>query len=117
MNSGSEPAAAPARAAGHGVFAPALLLALAVIGWSGFQAVQLVRERGNLQTAIGNQETRVEQSQKLRSRFESLATGLARLARTGNANATVLVEELRRRGFKLEGDDPQGSAPGSAPGP
>ncbi|MCK6370074.1 MAG: hypothetical protein L6Q83_01910 [Gammaproteobacteria bacterium] len=94
------------------VFVPLLLLALAVAGWSVFQTTQLVRERANIAAAIDQQATQVEQSQKLRTRLESLATRTALLARDGNANATLMVEELRRRGITI---DPDRSPPPAAP--
>ncbi len=118
MSAGPESAATGAggRPDGYGAFLPALLLALAVTGWSAFQTGQLVRERGNLRTAIEKQETRVEQSKKLRSRVESLAAGLALLTREGNANATVMVEELRRRGFNIDSAAPPEKSPDSPSG-
>ncbi len=87
-------------------FVPGLLLALAVLGWSAFQATQLVMERSNLTAAISTQEPQMEQSRKVRAALESLATRTARLARDGNANATVIVEELRKRGISINLDGP-----------
>lgn len=98
-------AAAPAR----NVFVPGLLLALAVAGWSGFQTWQLVVERNNLAAAIAGQEPQVEQSRKVRAALENVATKTARIARAGNPNATVIVEELRKRGITI---DPDGPLPG-----
>lgn len=92
------------------VFLPALLLAIAVSGWSGFQSTQLVLERGNLQRAIAEQDTQVEQSKKVRERLDSLASRTARLARSGNANATLIVEQLRQRGISIKSDEKPAAA-------
>ncbi len=96
-------------------FVPGLLIALAVLGWSAFQATQLVSERSNLTAAISNQEPQMEQSRKIRAAIESLATRTARLARDGNANATVIVEELRKRGITINPDGPPPAATPPAP--
>jgi hypothetical protein len=101
-------------AGARSAFLPGLLLALAVVGWSGFQMAQLVTERFNLTVAIGNQASQMEQSRKVRAALESIATRTARLARDGNANATVIVEELRKRGISI---NPDGPPPAQAPTP
>lgn len=89
----------------RGPFLPLLLLALAVLGWSVFQTTQLVTERGSLTAGIASQDVQVEQSKKVRERLESLATRTARVARAGNPNATLIVEELRRRGVTIKVDE------------
>lgn len=102
----------------QGPFLPLLLLAIAVIGWSGFQTSQLVIERSSLREAISSQEAQMDQSARLRERLQSLANRVALLARSGNANATIVVEELRKRGITL-GDQPpapDAAAPGATPG-
>lgn len=86
-------------------FLPAMLLAIAVAGWSIFQTTQLVVERNKLRSAIEGQGTQMEQSVKVRAALESLATRTARLARGGNANATLIIEELRRRNITITTDD------------
>jgi hypothetical protein len=96
----------------RGPFVPALLLALAVLSWTGFQTWQFLAEQSNLQLAIGNQQPQVQQSQKVRAALESLATRTARIAQSGNANATIVVEELRKRGITIDPDStPQPAAP------
>jgi hypothetical protein len=101
------PAPAP-----RNVFVPGLLLALAVAGWSAFQCWQLVVERNNLAVAIAGQDAQMEQSQKVRAALENIATKTARIARAGNANATLVVEELRKRGITI---NPDGPLPGEQP--
>lgn len=94
-------------------FLPILLLAVAVVSWSGFQTTQLVIERSKLREAISSQEAQMDQSGKLRERLQSLAGRVAKLARDGNANATIVVEELRKRGITLQ--DGASAAAAAAP--
>ena len=106
------PAGSPQRSA----FMPALLLAVAVVGWSAFQTMQLLTERGNLNAAIAEQVPQMEQSKKVRDRLESIATRTARVARSGNANATIIVEQLRKRGITINPDDQaEATAPAGQP--
>ena len=97
------PAVQPANS--KGIFLPALLLAVAVTGWFGFQTVQLTQERLSLSNGIAEQTPQMEQSQKLRDALQKLATGLAAVAKQGNPNATVVVEQLRRNGITID-DEP-----------
>jgi hypothetical protein len=90
--------------AGNSAFVPLLLLVVTSVTWTTFQCLQLTRERGRLQAAITGQDAQMEQSAKVRSALESLATRTARLARGGNANATIIVEELRKRGITIDPD-------------
>jgi len=82
-------------------FVPGVLLASAVLGWSAFQLTQLLAERDNLSKAIAGQEQQMAQSKEVRGRLDGLAQRTARLARGGNANATLVVEQLRRRGITI----------------
>lgn len=100
----------------HGVvvrsaFLPALLLAASVLAWNGFQAYQLLMERNSLTSVIADQEPRMEASQKVRAALESLATRTARIARAGNPNATIVVEELRKRGITISPEGDAATAP------
>ncbi len=101
-----QPAGGGDRPAARSAFVPLLLLALAVVGWAGFQTGQLYTGRSNLKEAIAAQDAQMEQSQKVRAALESLATRTARLAQAGNANATVIVDELRKRGININPDTP-----------
>lgn len=85
-------------------FVPSLLLTIAVLGWAIFQTTQLVIEHRTLKTAIESQHEQMEQSAKVRTALESLSNRTARLARNGNANATLIVDELRRRGVTIDSE-------------
>jgi hypothetical protein len=95
-----------APAARHGVFIPGLLLAIAVLSWTAFQTAQFLVERNNFTTAIASQDPQMAQSQKVRAALESIATRTARIAQGGNPNATIIVEELRKRGITINPDGP-----------
>jgi hypothetical protein len=83
------------------IFLPLLLLTLALVGWFGFQTVELIRERSLLKQIHTRQEAQVQQSAKLRKALDGLAGDTARLAEAGNANARLLVDELRKRNITI----------------
>jgi hypothetical protein len=82
-------------------FVPLLLLAIALVAWLGFQAVQQVRDReqlGALRKALEPQEAA---AQKVRASLDAVAIGTAKLAADGNASARAVIEELRKRGITV----------------
>lgn len=84
------------------LFVPLALLALALLIWVGFQAMQLTLERQRLVASLASQEGLVVNSRKLRASLDSLATETAKLAEQGNPNARLLVEQLRQRGVTID---------------
>ena len=82
-------------------FVPLLLAGLALLGWLGFQAQQLMVERQALQTAYASQQQTVDNSAKLRASLDILAADTQRLADSGNLNARALVDELKKRGVTI----------------
>ena len=82
-------------------FLPMLLSGLALLGWLGFQAYQLVNERQGLQAAYASQQQTVDNASKLRASLDALAADTQRLADGGNPNAKLLVDELRKRGITI----------------
>lgn len=82
-------------------FLPVLLLALALLAWFAFQSVQLVREQRQLAQAQAGLEPQHAGATKLRASLDALAAATARLAGDGNANARVIVDELRKRGITI----------------
>jgi len=86
---------------GRSPFAPMALIVIAILAWTGFQCIELFRERDALDAARSNQESQVQQSQKLRAALDSLAGKMARLAEGGNPNAKLVVDELRKRGVTI----------------
>ena len=91
---------------GRSYFIPLLLVAVALLIWTGFQTTQLLRERKYLKAVLTEQSPTVEQSQKLRAQLDSIAKGTLQLADQGNSNAKIIVEELRRRGVTINPNNP-----------
>ena len=92
-----------------------LTLALVVISWVAwvaFQSFQLVRERGNLQQVRANQETPFQEAVKAREQIDSINSDTAKLAAQGNANAQLVLAELRKRGITID-PNKKTSPPGS----
>jgi hypothetical protein len=96
----------PARRVARSPFIPILLLAATVVAVTAFQTWMLFAGRRTLTEAIAAQDAQVQQSTKVRTALDSIATRTARVARAGNANATVIVEELRKRGISINADNP-----------
>ena len=93
---------AAARAARqHSGFVPMLLLTLAVGVGLAFQTAQLLTERQQLAAAQATLDVQLQGATKLRAALDGLATATAKLATEGNANARVIVEELRKRGITI----------------
>lgn len=86
------------------VFMPCLLLSLAFAVWLGFQTYQLISERQQLKLLRVGQEFPMDAAAKLRGSLDVVATKTAKLAADGNANARVIVEELRKRGVTINPD-------------
>jgi hypothetical protein len=96
---------------------PALaLLTIAVVAWFGFQTFQLTRERSALQAARVSQEPTIAQAQRIRGQLDSVTKSTLELAQQGNASAAYIVEELARRGVRINPASPMGST-GPAPAP
>jgi hypothetical protein len=98
------------RDSGRGPFPPLLLLAVALVGWFAFQTLQLINERQQLEALRVSQEPQVEAAGKVRASLDTVAVATARLSDAGNANARLLVDELRRRGIVINPAAPATSA-------
>jgi hypothetical protein len=94
----------------HSAFWPLVIFGLGTTLWSGFQAYQLVQEHAALKKLLANQEALVQNSVKLRAQLDGIAGDTQRLANAGNANAQVIVNELRRRGVTISPESPSASA-------
>jgi hypothetical protein len=96
----------------HGPFVPLLLGGLALLAWFGVQSWLLLEEKSALQASHTSQQQTVENATKLRQSLDAIAADTQRLADSGNPNARLLVEELRKRGITINPD-----APAAAPAP
>jgi hypothetical protein len=83
------------------MFVPVLVLALAFVGWTGFQMLMLIREADALKSLQAGQEQAVQQSGKLRNGLDAIARETLKLADGGNPNARLIVDELRKRGVTI----------------
>jgi uncharacterized protein HemX len=71
---------------------------VSLILWFGFQAFQFVKQRSDLRLLKANQETAMQESQKIRVQFQTLMTKTAELANQGHAGAKMVIDELQKRG-------------------
>jgi len=85
----------------RGPFLPVLLLAIALIAWLGFQAVEQARDKEQLGALRKVLEPQEAAAQKVRASLEAVATGTAKLAADGDASARAVIEELRKRGITV----------------
>jgi len=96
----------PSATSTRSAFWPLLIIGVAMAAWSGFQTYQLVQEHAALKALHTNQEALVQNAVKLRAQLDGIAGDTQRLANAGNANAQVIVNELRRRGVTINPDNP-----------
>ncbi|MDO9094934.1 MAG: hypothetical protein Q7U99_20140 [Rubrivivax sp.] len=92
-------ATGPARS--HSAFLPVMLFGLAVLAVLVWQTWLLSTEREALLTAHAGQQQTVDNAGKLRGSLDTLAADTQRLADAGNANAALLVAELKQRGITI----------------
>ena len=111
----TEPASPPPRAA----LSPWPLLAMLVAAclcWFGFQGWQLQREHRNLLEIRASSEAPLEQARKRRAQLESIMARTYELAQKGNPRATLILQELARRGVTIN-PAPATATPPGAPAP
>jgi hypothetical protein len=111
----TEPPSPTPRAA----LSPWPLLTMLVLGclcWFGFQGWQLQREHRSLLGIRANSEAPLDQARKRRAQLESIMRRTYELAQKGNPGATLILQELARRGVSINPAPPPGP-PGSAPAP
>lgn len=97
-----------------GIFAALAIGFAALLLWSLFQMRVLWVERDGLQQAATNQQKQFEAAEKVRKQLDAIATGMQKLADTGNGSAKLVVEELRKRGVTISRGSPATTAPGAA---
>ncbi|MBK1621630.1 hypothetical protein CKO42_25195 [Lamprobacter modestohalophilus] len=83
------------------LFLPLLILMIAWLFWTGFQTTQLMKERSGLVELHENQEPTVVTAQQMRGQLDALAAGTKRLADEGHPHASLVVQELARRGVTI----------------
>jgi hypothetical protein len=88
---------------------PVLVLALGVLLAIGYQTFNLVREHSQLQNARTLQQGPYEQARRMRTQLEGIARRTQELAQQGNPGASAIVEQLARRGVRIQPGPPPGS--------
>lgn len=83
-------------------FVPVLLMGVALAGWLGFQTVQLVVERNQLNAQTAALVSPLENAAKLRAQGDALVNATQALANQGNANAQRMLSDLQRRGITIK---------------
>lgn len=89
-------------------FVPLLILGLVLAAWFGFQAAQLRFERDAMNEILTSQDKQMQEARKLRDALDAIARGTVKLADEGNPNARLLVDELVKRGVKINPKPPAG---------
>ena len=80
---------------------PLIITLSSLVIWFGFQTFQQLRERSNLTFLKANQETALQESQKVQTQFQGILTKLSELANKGHAGARMVLEQLQRQGLSV----------------
>lgn len=82
-------------------FLPLLLVTIAWLAWSAFQTDLLVTEHRGLLQLHTLQQSQLEQVRKIETSYLALVTATESLAAQGNANAKLVIDQLKARGVHL----------------
>ena len=97
------------------------VLVAALLSWFGYQAWHLQREYRSLVQIRASSEAPLDQARKRRAQLESIMRRTVELAQKGNPGATLILQELARRGVTINPAPAAGTPPGtptpSAPAP
>jgi cell division protein FtsB len=93
------------------------LLVLAVLIWFGYQAWNLEREYQNLTVIHAGQEGALEQARRRQAQLETTARRVYALSQQGNPGASLIIQELARRGVNFSAGSPPAAAPSTAAPP
>jgi hypothetical protein len=78
---------------------PFIITLTALLLFFGFQTLQLIVERGNLGMMKSNQDSALQEAQKVQEQFKTLVTKTNQLAEQGHVGARMVMEGLQRQGF------------------
>jgi hypothetical protein len=92
---------------------PFTLTLVALLLFFGFQTLQLMMERSNLAMVKSNQDSALQEAQKVQEQFKTLVTKTNQLAEQGHAGARMVMEGLQRQGFGAP-PPPESKAPSKA---
>jgi hypothetical protein len=92
---------------------PFMVTLVALLLFFGFQTLQLIMERSNLAMVKSNQDSALQEAQKVQEQFKTLVTKTNQLAEQGHAGARMVMEGLQRQGFGAP-SPPESKAPSKA---
>lgn len=78
---------------------PLIITLVALLLFFAFQTLQLVLERGNLSMVKSNQDSALQEAQKVQEQFKTLVSKTNQLAEQGHAGARMVMEGLQRQGL------------------
>jgi hypothetical protein len=94
---------------------PFVITIVSLLVWFGFQTFQLMRERSNLTFVKANQDSAIQESQKVQTQFQSIITKTSELANQGHAGARMVMDQLQRQGLALAPESKPESKPETKP--
>ena len=80
---------------------PLIITLVSLLIWFGFQTLQFARERSNMTFLKANQETALQESQKVQTQFQAILAKLSELANRGHTGAKLVVDQLQRQGLSF----------------
>ncbi len=81
--------------------APFIITLAALLLYFAFQTLQMVVERGNLGMVKANQESAIQEAQKIQAQFKTLISKTSDLAQQGHAGAKMIMEGLQSQGLSV----------------
>ena len=81
-----------------GLTLPFVIALLALLVFFGFQTFQLYSDRTSLRSVKANQESAIQEAQKVQAQFKTILGKTTELANQGHPGARFVVEELQKRG-------------------
>jgi|SRR6185295_12542601 len=80
---------------------PFIITLAALLLYFAFQTLQMVVERGNLGMVKANQESAIQEAQKIQAQFKTLIAKTSDLAQQGHAGAKMIMEGLQSQGLSV----------------
>lgn len=97
----TDPQSTPESSSLRSPFVPLLLVIIAWLVWSAFQTDLLVTEHQGLIQLHTLQQSQLEQAREVEGSYLALVTATESLAAQGDANAKLVVDQLKARGIQL----------------
>ena len=82
----------------EGLNLPLVIALVALLIFFGFQTFQLYSDRNSLRSVKANQESAIQEAQKVQAQFKTILSKTTELANQGHPGARFVVEELQKRG-------------------